>query len=407
MLIPIGTDSAYRRTPYVNYSLIGINIASYFLLDIFLPRTMNPMEAEAAKDPWVLDGAVPHLVQFFTYQFLHADFWHVAGNLLFLWVFGNAVNAKMGHVTDLLFYLACGVFAGVGFVFFDGARVLGASGAIAGVTTAFLVLFPRTGITVFYWFWLYIGTIQIRATILIVVKIILWDNVVAPGLAGETTAVAYSAHMSGYVFGFVVCAAMLMLRALPRDQYDIMALIKRRRQRQQFRSVMADPNARAQATYGRMARPVSAVTGRPLEIADEPVDDEVVALRAEIAEKLDLHDYDGAVERYEQLIARDDDQVLPRRHMLSVANQLMTAGRYAQAADAYEKFVKQYPADSDVYQIKLVLGIINAKYLSRYETAQGYLKDCLARLSNPDQVRQATHWLETASSALGRGASPA
>jgi outer membrane protein assembly factor BamD (BamD/ComL family) len=93
--------------------------------------------------------------------------------------------------------------------------------------------------------------------------------------------------------------------------------------------------------------------------------------------------------------------------MLDVANQLKTMSRYPQAAAAYEKYLKAYPTDPEVQQVKLLLGIIYAKYLNQHESAQKYLRDCLSRLTNPDQVAQAQHWLDAATSALGHRASPA
>ncbi|MFQ5502643.1 MAG: rhomboid family intramembrane serine protease, partial [Phycisphaerae bacterium] len=320
---------------------------------------------------------------------------------------GNSVNSKMGNAAYLLFYLAAGIFAGVGFV--SGAQnpCLGASGAIAGVTTAFLVLFPHSGITTFYWLWFYIGTMHIRAMLLIVAKIILWDNIISPSLSSGHgySQVAYSAHIAGYFFGFTLCLFLLWIRALPRDQYDILALIKRFYQRQQFKAVMADPNARAQATFGRVAKTVSVHTGRPVEARAVAVDSEVVRLRAEIAELVNRGDYTGAADRYESLVVRDPSQCLPRQNMLMVANQLMTLGRYPQAAAAYEKHLETYPGDRDILQIKFLLGIIYAKYLQQHEAAEGFLRECAKRLTDPDQKKQATEWYQTVLTALGRGPS--
>lgn len=402
LLIPIRTDSPIRRIPRVNHAIIAVNILVYLVIDLLAPRLGLGSE-DSLKRRLVIDPQNLELHQFFTYQFLHGDFFHIAGNMLFLWVFGNGVNSKMGHIAYLMFYLACGVFAGVGFASTSEFPCLGASGAIAGVTTGFLVLFPRSAVTVVYWLWLYIGTIQVQALLLIVVKIIIWDNIVAPSLAGDAgfTQVAYSAHIAGYLFGFLWCSFMLLVHALPRDQYDIIALIKRYRQRQQYRVMMADPNAQARAAFGRVARPISAPTGEFVEQPLSPEEMEIVRLRAEIADRLDAHDYTASAEAYQALTVRDPSQCLPRAQMLEVANQLMTMGRYPQAASAYEKYLAAYPADAEKEEVKLVLGIIYAKYLQQPESAQKHLRDALARMTNPDHIRQATHWLDAATNALG------
>ena len=144
---------------------------------------------------------------------------HLLGNMLFLWVFGNSVNGKMGDIPYLLFYLAGGVFAAWGYAILQAKvfYLVGASGAIAAVTTAYLALFPRSRVTVMVWFFFFIHFFEVPAMILIGLKVIVWDNVVAPKLAGADS-VAYGAHIAGYFFGFLVSLNMLFLRALPRDQ---------------------------------------------------------------------------------------------------------------------------------------------------------------------------------------------
>ncbi len=409
LIIPIRTDTQSSRRPGVNYALILANVLLYLVVDVFGGGSgVAPTGLSIWKRQYMLDPQNLSVLQFFTYQFLHGDLMHLFGNMLFLWVFGNAVNAKMGNATYLLFYLASGVFAGVGFAIGGTSPCLGASGAIAGITTAFLVLFPRTHVTVVYWFVWFIGTAQIQALLLIVVKVILYDNIIAPSLAGgsEFVSVAYSAHIAGYVFGFAWCSLMLLVRGLPRDQYDIVAMAKRYYQRQQYRAMMADPNVRAQMAHGRVARPVSAVTGEVLEEAAPVPDSEVVRLRAEIAEQLETENYEGAAARYQELLVKDSTQWLPRRQMLDVANHLMRSTQYPEAAEAYEKFLKHYPADGEAQQVQLVLGILYAKYLGEYEKAQRCLNDSLTRLTNPDLIRQAKDWLESATAALGHRRGP-
>ncbi|HUN80151.1 MAG TPA: rhomboid family intramembrane serine protease [Phycisphaerae bacterium] len=393
---PVRTDSPVRRTPWVNYALIALNVVIFLATDV-VDDLSGRSVGEHFKSRYVLDPGALELHQFFTYQFLHGGVGHLLGNMLFLWVFGNSINAKMGQLPYLFFYLASGVFAGVGFVKTTHNPCLGASGSIAGVTTAYLVLFPRANVTVFYWLWFYLGTMQIQALLLIGVKVILWDNVLAPQLSGGGyTEVAYSAHIAGYVFGFVWCALMLLVRALPRDQYDVIALVRRAYQRQQFRQAMSDPNSAARAQFGRVARPITEYdTPAPATVT------ETERIRMEIGELLGSRDYESAAIKYQELIARDPAQCLSRRSMLDVANQLMIMSRYPQAAAAYEKYLKAYPSDSEVNQVKLLLGIIYAKYLHQYESARRYLRECTSRLNNPDQLAQANHWLDEADSALG------
>ena len=382
--------------PYVNYGLIALNGL------IFVFTLMSGAYGEEIKERFALASSNLHLVQFFSYQFLHADAMHLFGNMVFLWIFGNSVNSKMGNVAYLLFYLAAGVFAGFGFALLSPGSCIGASGAVAGVTTAFLVLCPQTEVTLFYWIFIFLGTMHVRALIVIVVKLILIDNVLIPEFYGGA-GIAYSAHMFGYFFGFSLCFLLLVIRALPRDQFDILALVKRHYQRQQFKAAMASPNDQPQAVFGRVAKPASVFTGRPIEASS--MDETIIQMRSEIAEHVGKGDYTAAADLYEKLVARDPNQCLPRRNMITVANQLMTLGRYPQAAAAYEKHLKAYPKDSDVVQIKFLLGIIYAKYLQQYEAAEGFLRECIDRLTDGEQKKQADQWLQTVLSALGRGPS--
>src|SRR3954470_11187349 len=98
MLIPIRTDTPLRRTPYTNYALIIANIAAFIV-------QMSVLKG-SKLDAWELNPRDPHLYQFFTYQFLHGSPLHLLGNMLFLYIFGNNVNDKLGSWGYLGFYLA-------------------------------------------------------------------------------------------------------------------------------------------------------------------------------------------------------------------------------------------------------------------------------------------------------------
>src|SRR5687768_13477260 len=143
MLLPLRTDSPLRTTPYMNWALIVANIA------IFVVQKAQPQ----VTSEFALYANGPSLPAFITYAFLHGGLLHLAGNMLFLYLFGNNVNDKMGHVGYLLFYLAGAVFSGVAYVLSqEVGSVVGASGATWAVTGAYLVLFPRANVTVFYYF---------------------------------------------------------------------------------------------------------------------------------------------------------------------------------------------------------------------------------------------------------------
>lgn len=398
MFLPIATDTSVRRTPWVNYGLIGLCVFVYMI------QTMAGNEQRGGAlasliSRSVLQGDEPRLFQFFTYQFLHGDILHLAGNMLFLWLFGNAVNAKMGHLPYLLFYLAGGEAAAIGYLINHDAAMLGASGAIAAVTTAYLAMFPRSRITILYW-WFFIGTFELPSMIMIVFKMIIWDNILAPSFGGPSN-IAFDAHLAGYAFGFAMTAILLGVGVLPRDQFDLIALWRRWFQRQTLRSVMADPQARAQAQFGRVARPVS-LDDLNVRMADPTVSDPTSEKRQEISTALERGDREEAARLYENLMESDPRQVLGRVQQMELAHQFYKDERFPQAAAAYEKFLSTYPSSPEANHVKLLLGIIYARDLHQFEVAQEHLQQSLERLTDDRRREQAEYWLGVANEALDR-----
>ncbi len=160
MFLPIRTNIWPRRTPYANYALIALTWSYSFSpmaapIGTRLPASSSfcrfgpggPLAAPARRNG--------QYHQFLTYAFLHNGLLHIVGNMFFLYLFGNNINDKFGHLWYIVFYLAGAVFSGVGHTLVNlssYAPTLGASGAVAAVTGAYLVLYPQTLITVLYWF---------------------------------------------------------------------------------------------------------------------------------------------------------------------------------------------------------------------------------------------------------------
>lgn len=397
IIIPVRTETPVRRTPLANYALLALNVLLFLILDLMGSRTLHQLKSTYLT----LHAAYPSLHEFFTYQFVHADWAHLLGNMLFLWVFGNAVNAKLGHAAYLLFYLAGGILAAWGYALTGAHPLLGASGSIAGVTAAYLVLFPRSRITVLYWLYV-IGTFEIPALIMIGLKIILWDNVIAPGIAGSGN-VATEAHLAGYLFGFVATTGMLLIRVLPRDQFDMLALIKRWNRRRVYREMMADPQARARAQFGHVARPV---TSSPRQrVTEDARMDRISGLRLEITEQLARGDSAAAATLYEELIGLDSAQCLSARNQITVARQFYATGRTPQAAAAFERYLDSYGADPEAHEVRLLVGIIYARDLHQYEAAERHLAAAHEKLTDPARREQCTQWLSEVRAVLGKNGS--
>jgi membrane associated rhomboid family serine protease len=168
-MLPIRTNIWPRRTPYANYILIGITAAAFLLTYRPHYEIVGFQRVVATVPPWAAHlQLIPsqwRIWQFVTYAFLHGGYLHIIGNMFFLYLFGNNVNDRLGHVRYVLFYLVGAVLSGAGHALFNAASpipTIGASGAVAAVTGAYLVLFPRSVITVLYFFF-FIGTIEVRA----------------------------------------------------------------------------------------------------------------------------------------------------------------------------------------------------------------------------------------------------
>ena len=221
------------RTPWANYALVGVNVLVY--LTGYNGATLGHY------DPLLLQPSFPQLSQFFTSMFLHAGWEHLLGNMVFLWVFGNALNDRLGHVSYLAFYLAGGVLAGVGYLLLAGqAPVLGASGAISAVAGAYLVLLPRVRVTVLAIIIYYITTFEVSSLVFLMIQLV-WNLWMSVKILGDQFGggVAYSAHSAGYLFGIAVAAGALSLKLLPKDDHDLLDLIRNYHRRSRFRRMAA------------------------------------------------------------------------------------------------------------------------------------------------------------------------
>ena len=389
MIFPIRTDSPLRSTPYMNWAIIAANVVM-FAVQQSVPGIEDRF-ALYAHDPW--------WPAFVTYAFLHGGFGHILSNMLFLYIFGNNVNDKMGHVAYLAFYLTGAVLGGVGYVALsrDQGYVVGASGAVAAVTGAYIVLFPRAHVTLLY-FWFYVGVIEVPSVWFIgffFVKDLFLNFSHAP------TGVAHSAHLAGTGFGCAVTAALLASNLLPRDHFDIVALFKQWNRRRQFRDLTAsgyDPFAYTGPRIGVESR---------LPAPAHPQQDRIHDLRGQITDAIDKDDFAKAAELYIQLRGIDAEQVLARQAQLDVAAQLASQQLYPQAAEAYELFLRHYRNYEQIEQVELMLGLIYARYLDRYDRAKEYLIRAMARLHGDREIRLARNELDRIEPLTQTGSAPA
>ena len=243
-MIPIGDDNSDRRTtPIVNWLLIAVNV---FVFVVFQGLGTNqrftmafatvPAEILTGKDiaeaipirdaygrtvdQLVLEPTpIPVFLTLFTAMFLHGGLAHIAGNMLYLWIFGDNVEDAMGHLRYLVFYLLTGLVASLSHVFVTAAfggnpliPSLGASGAISGVLGGYIVLYPQRRVRVI---WLY-QILQVPALVAIGIWFLFQLISGAGMLGGSMGGVAYGAHVGGFLAGVIL---VRLFAARPRPVY--------------------------------------------------------------------------------------------------------------------------------------------------------------------------------------------
>jgi membrane associated rhomboid family serine protease len=212
MVMPIWDHNPFKwpSPPYVMWSLIAINFIIFFLQAGSDPQQVEQADRLVGLIPaaftWApAGGGLPAPVTLITYQFLHANFMHVFGNMIFLFVFGDDIEELIGHWRFLLFYLACGAGAGLAFVISaSGAPILliGASGSVAGVIAAYLMYRPCEKVTVL----LTLIPLRLRA-FWVIGGWAIWQVIEAANRNQD--GVAYWAHVGGLATGAVL---FLLLR---------------------------------------------------------------------------------------------------------------------------------------------------------------------------------------------------
>ena len=241
-MIPVGDRLSRRSIPYVNVGIIVVNFLVFFY-ELTL-NTQAPFRGLSELDRWFYDwSAIPAcisdslglkpsvnpgalavycepnhtLLAAFTSMFMHAGWLHILGNMLFLWVFGDNVEDALGHVRYLVFYLIVGLAATATQIALSMDSLvpgIGASGAIAGVMGAYLVMYPRARIAVFMPLFFFLGAPYIPAAALIGIWFLmqLFTGAASLGQAAGDSGVAWWAHVGGFLAGLLLVKLFLVGR---------------------------------------------------------------------------------------------------------------------------------------------------------------------------------------------------
>jgi rhomboid family protein len=204
-MIPLRDVIPSRTTPYVTTALVAANIL-VFLYEFSLGPAVNAF--------MFTYGLVPSqfsVLTMFTSMFLHGGFLHVGGNMLYLWIFGDNVEDRMGHGRFLVFYLLCGVAAAVGQTLTGPSStvpMVGASGAVAGVMGAYFVLYPHSRIVTLLPIFIFIQIIEVPAIFFLGVWFLMQflsgvGSITGPAAGQTVGGIAFWAHVSGFAAGLV------------------------------------------------------------------------------------------------------------------------------------------------------------------------------------------------------------
>jgi membrane associated rhomboid family serine protease len=211
MLFPIKvTQPSYSR-PLVTVSLIVANVLAFLHQWSLDPYSLHQYIADYGLRP---NPHYFHFANIFTAMFVHANFVHVGGNMLFLWVFGDNVEDILGHGKFLLFYLLCGLTAALAQMASNPLSIVpmvGASGAIAGVMGAYLVKFPHSRIVTLVFLFVFMTTIEVPAVLILVYWFVIqiFSGVGSIGHSQLSQGgVAWFAHVGGFLAGMVLMLLM-------------------------------------------------------------------------------------------------------------------------------------------------------------------------------------------------------
>jgi len=231
MFIPYAVDVPFDHRPVVNWLICGALVFA-FVAQVAavhgqIDQGVSPQEAvQKTMGPFVLDGW--RATGLFGHMWLHGGIIHLVGNLIFLWLFGNAVCSKIGNLLYLPVYVGLGIIVAISHLIFSGGPALGASAAINGIIGMYLVFFPENSISCFFWLLYRPITFSVSGYWMI----LLWFAFDIWGALRGAQGVGYVAHVEGFMAGFGL--AILMLKrgwvVMQRDEKSLLQMLWPRRE---------------------------------------------------------------------------------------------------------------------------------------------------------------------------------
>jgi len=241
-MFPIRDDNPHFMTPYATYAIIALNVAAWVLLQGFgtepalsasvcrlglipgeLLQTVQPgTRLPIGPNTFCEIGSESTWYTVLTSMFMHGGWFHIIGNMWFLWIFGNNVEDSMGHVRFVIFYLLCGFAAAAAQVLADPASpvpMVGASGAIGGVMGAYILLYPRVHVHMLVFLGLFVTTVAVPAFLMLGYWLLIQVISGFASIGAEGGGVAFWAHVGGFVAGAVLVGLFKDPRLVARHPY--------------------------------------------------------------------------------------------------------------------------------------------------------------------------------------------
>ncbi len=221
-MFPLSDHLPRRTTPIVNYILIAANILM-FIWELSLGPQIERALFAVAFIParfWSSPD-LANVITIFVSMFLHGGLFHLGGNMLYLWIFGDNVEDRLGHTKYLFFYLICGILATLAHAIVNADSSMpsiGASGAIAGVLGGYIVMFPRARVTTLIPIFFFITVREIPAVVVLGLWFVLqlFTGAASLGIPEHNAGgVAYFAHIGGFIAGMILVVLMGGLRRRP------------------------------------------------------------------------------------------------------------------------------------------------------------------------------------------------
>jgi membrane associated rhomboid family serine protease len=219
-MIPYKDDNPTRTFPFITVGLIAANTGVFFL------QLVSSFQFSQIVYSY---GAIPHflltfstvqplhpVLTIFTSMFLHGGLLHLSTNMLFLWIFGDNIEDRLGHIRFVVFYLLCGIAAAYGHAITEPSSMLpmiGASGAVSGVLGAYLLLFPQARVHTLVFFGFFVQVIRLPALLVIGFWVVIQfiNGLLSSGTPGQG-GVAWFAHIGGFISGVIILKILLRKR---------------------------------------------------------------------------------------------------------------------------------------------------------------------------------------------------